>query len=380
MRTEFEPATENLALKEAIIKRIRREGAISFRDFMAMALYEPGLGYYCSSSNKIGREGDYLTSPEVSPMFGAMVGRQLREMWEALGAPARFEIDEAGAGNGTLCRDVLNWSRRTAPELFEAMQYTIVEPIPTLKTRQRGRLVNEGFDGKMRWVSDLPEGIEGCVVSNELLDSMPVHRVVVNSGELGEVYLGWDGSAFVEEIREAASEVRQCFEALGLLPGEGCRAEANLEAERWMRETGSALARGFVLTFDYGYEAAELYAPWRADGTLLCFYNHNPSGDPYARIGRQDMTSQVDFTTLRRAGEEADLTTIGLLSQTAFLTNLGIAEAIPPPGGAIDLEERLARRRAVSDLIDPAGLGRIKVLVQSRGVGKVRLRGFSADA
>lgn len=378
MQTEFEPATENRALKEAIITRMQREGGISFRDFMQMALYEPGLGYYCTPRETMGRSGDYLTSPEVSPLFGAMVGRQLREMWEVVGTPSHFDLVEAGAGNGTLCRDILNWAQRTTPELSEAIQYTIVEPIPTLEAKQRERIACDLIDSQVSWLPEMPERVDGCIISNELLDSMSVHRVAITGGDLREIYVNWDGSRFFEELRDPRPAVVRYFERLGASPGEGCRAEVNLEAPRWMRSAASALSRGFVLTFDYGYGAADLYAPWHTDGTLLCFYKHNPSGDPYVRIGRQDMTSHVDFTTLRRAGEEAGLTTVGLTSQAEFLTNVGITEALAPPEGEIDLEERLARRRAVSELIDPAGLGRVKVLAQAKGVPQSTLRGFPA--
>jgi SAM-dependent MidA family methyltransferase len=144
-----------------------------------------------------------------------------------------------------------------------------------------------------------------------------------------------------------------------------------------VQRAATALAKGFLLTFDYGYEAAELFAPWRRDGTLLCFYRHSPSGDPYVRLGRQDMTSQVDFTSLRRAGEEAGLRSLGLLPQTQFLTSLGIGEAMAPPGeGDLNLEEYYARRRAVLELVDPAGLGRIRVLVQAKGIDICRLTGL----
>jgi SAM-dependent MidA family methyltransferase len=380
VHTEFEPATENLALKETIIKRIEREGGIPFRDFMAMALYEPGLGYYCTPGAKIGRDGDYLTSPEVSPLFGAMVGRQLREMWEAMGRPRRFKVVEVGAGNGTLCRDVLTWMRRAAPDFAAAMSYVIVERIREFKAKQQQLVESQNLDVWVSWRERFPDAILGCILSNELLDSMPVHRVTVSDGQLRQLFVGWDGNSFVEDYRRPSGAITRYFEALGTFPGEGCRAEVNLGAPRWIKDAGRALRRGFVLTFDYGYEASELYAPWRTDGTLLCFYKHNPSGDPYARIGRQDMTSHVDFTTLRRAGEEAELRTVGMVSQAEFLANMGIAEALPPPEGEIDLEERLARRRAVSELMDPAGLGRIKVLAQAKGVTDVSLRGFSGDA
>ncbi len=379
MRTEFETATENAALGDAIAARVQSQGPIPFRDFMDAALYHPQHGYYRSRREKMGREGDYLTSPEVSPAFGVLVGRQLHEMWQAMGAPQRFDVVEVGAGTGLLCRDIVRWARGHAPEFHDALAYTIVEVSDALIQRQHEALAEEADD--VRWSAELPNGIEGCLLSNELLDSFAVHRVTVRDGELMEVFVGWDSARFVEELRPPSTpEIAAYFRRLGLLPGEGCRAEVNLAAAQWMRDAGRALHRGFVLTFDYGYEAEELYAPWRSDGTLLCFYRHNPSGDPYARLGRQDITSHVDFTSLRQAGEEAGLQTLGLPSQSEFLTNLGIAEALAPPReGDLNLEEYYARRRAVSELIDPAALGRIRVLVQAKSVGHPRLRGLEGN-
>lgn len=133
------------------------------------------------------------------------------------------------------------------------------------------------------------------------------------------------------------------------------------------------------MTFDYGYTAEDLYAPWRKDGTLLCFYKHNPSADPYVRVGRQDMTSHIDFTSLIAAGEDAGLTTIGLTNQSSFVERMGIEEAITPPEGT-DLESYYARRREVTELLDPAGLGRIKLLVQSKGIQTARLTGLEGYA
>jgi SAM-dependent MidA family methyltransferase len=372
---EFESSTENTALRELIVARIRDEGGISFRDFMEMALYHPQHGYYTGDREKMGREGDYLTSPEVSPLFGAMVGRGLREMWEAIGHTEPFTIVECGGGNGTLARDILAWARRAAPDLFAAMRYLIVEVSGALRDRQQRRLAVDNLADRAEWHEAIPPGTRGCILSNELLDAMPVHRVKVEGGPLREVFVTWDGSGFAEELREPAPAIIEYFERLGLLPGEGCTAEVNPAAVEWVGEAGEALAEGFVLTFDYGYEAEELYAPWRTDGTLLGFYRHNPSTDPYARIGRQDLTSHVDFTSVRRAGEQAGLRTLGLTSQSEFLMGLGIQEALMGETG--DLEERMARRQAVMELIDPGGLGRIRVLVQGKGVGGVTLTGWS---
>lgn len=373
--SEFETETENAALKQRIVERIQREDGISFRDFMAMALYEPGLGYYTSDRVVLGREGDYLTSPEVTPIFGAMLGRQLREMWEALDRPSPFDLVEAGAGSGVLARDVLSWASRTAPEVFQAVRYTIVEISEPLRARQRSRLEAEGLAAKVRWLEELPMDITGVIFSNELLDAMPVHRVAVKDDKLLEVYVTWDGERFAEELRAPPPEVIAYFDAIGVRPAEGCRAEVNLAALDWTRDAARSLHRGFVLTIDYGYVTDELYAPWRTDGTLLCFYRHNPSSDPYVRIGRQDMTSHTDITSVRRAGESAGLRTLGLVSQSEFLANLGIGEAMQPPEGG-ELEEYFARRRAVTELLDPGGLGRIRVLIQAKDGGDIRLAGL----
>jgi SAM-dependent MidA family methyltransferase len=378
---EFEPTSENQALKDLIIERIQREGGINFRDFMEMALYQPHLGYYTSTREKIGRAGDYLTSPEVSPTFGAMVSRQLNEMWDVMGRPVTFQIVEAGAGTAALCRDILRWARGTAPDLLSAIEYVIVEVSPALAARQTEAISGEGLGHKVSWAEAMPTAIEGCILTNELLDSMPVHRVSVESGRLQEVFVTWDGGRFVEELRApSSSELGAYFATLGLLPGEGCRAEVNLAALDWMRGAANALRRGFVLTFDYGYEAGDLFAPWRREGTLLCFYSHNPSADPYSRIGRQDMTSHIDFTSVRRSGEQAGASTIGIVSQAEFLTSLGIGEAVSLRSeGEVDLEGYYSRRRAVMELLDPAGLGRIRVLAQHIGMEGVRLRGLGGE-
>ncbi len=378
MPAEFEPTTENAALKAAIATAIDDAGgALPFRDFMQMALYDPALGYYTSPRDVIGRGADYLTSPELSPLFGAMLGRQLQEMWQRLDRPGRFNAVETGPGTGVLARDVLAWAARTAPDFAGALRYTLVETSPALTERQQATLAAEGLEAE--WREALPSGVTGCVFSNELLDALPVHRVAVRDGALREIYVMRDGDGFGEQLRDPQAGVAAYFGALGLLPGEGCRAEVNLEAPRWIAEAASAIERGYLLTLDYGYAAEELYAAWRSDGTLLCFYRHNPSDDPYARIGRQDITAHVDFTTVSRSGEDAGLETLGLTTQTEFLGALGIGEALQQPAGdRPDMEEYFARRRAVTDLIDPGGLGRVKVLVQVKGAAGP-LTGLSAS-
>jgi SAM-dependent MidA family methyltransferase len=382
---EFESTSENPLLVAEVRARLESEGRITFRDFMETALYHPRHGYYRSPREKMGRAGDYLTSPEVHPLFGHMVGRQLAEMWEAMGGPARFDVLEMGAGNGLLARDILLWAQRLHPAFFEAMTYRIAETSPPLVERQRHTVEALGLpEGKVTWETGEapPAGsVNGCILSNELVDSFPVHRVAVEGGELREVYVIWRDDGFREKLGPPSTpELAAYFDRLMLLPGEGCRAEVNLAALDWMRRVADALARGFVLTFDYGHEAAELYAPWRRDGTLLCFYRHNPSSDPYARIGKQDMTAHVDFTSLVEEGRRHGLEPLGITTQARFLAALGIGEALSrTPGAELPLEEFYSRRRAVTELLDSAGLGRIRVLVQAKGVGPCAPRGL-ADA
>lgn len=371
---DFEPITESRPLVAELRARTEREGPITFREFMAAALYHPQHGYYSTSAGAMTRGGDYVTSPEVHPVFGALVARQLREMWEALGRPARFDVVEMGAGTGALARDVVRSPAAREPGFAAALRYRIVERSAALARAQREALA--GTD--VEWLEALPAGITGCLLSNELVDAFPVHRVVREGGELREVYVTWANGRFGDVPGPLSDEALGAYFAeLGLLPGEGCYAEVNLDAVRWMRDVAAAIDRGYALTFDYGYEAAELYAPWRRDGTLLCFYRQSAGSDPYQRVGRQDMTASVDFTTLRRTGEAAGLRTIALTDQAAFLTRLGIGEGVAAAANEPrQMEEYFARRRVVLDLIDPGRLGRVKVLLQGKGVPEAPPRGF----
>ena len=375
---DFESATENAALVEVLRRRIDAEGAISFHDFMEMVLYHPQLGYYVTRE-PMGREGDYLTSPEVNPIFGALVGKQLLQFWQLMDRPERFDIVEQGAGSGRMARDLLRWAGKREPEFARAIRYRIFEISPSLRARQEATIAAGGTGDDVEWLEQLPKDVIGCFLSNELVDSFPVHRVVHEDRQLLEVFVIWKSGGFEELYGLASTDlIAQYFSDAGLWPGKGCVAEVNLRALDWMDDVARSLRRGFVLTLDYGYPAEELYAPWRRDGTLLCFYRHNASSDPYARIGKQDMSSHVDFTALMRAGGAHGLETAGFTTQARFLAALGIgagvdAVAKESPGA---LEEYYARRRAVQELIDSAGLGRIRVLAQRKDVPPTDLWGF----
>jgi SAM-dependent MidA family methyltransferase len=231
------------------------------------------------------------------------------------------------------------------------------------------RLERAGLpDGLVEVASELPRSpsIEGVILSNELLDALPFHRVRLRGGVLYELRVGLQDGRFVDVETAPLPVIEHYFRGLGVAPAEGCEAEVNLAAPAWTRRAANALRRGYLLTLDYGYEAEQLYAPWRTRGTLLTFYRHTSGDDPYARIGRQDVTASVDFTSVVRAGEAAGLKTMALLTQADYLASLGIGEALAarPSGG--EIEVYYALRRAVIELTDTSGLGRIRVLIQQK--------------
>ncbi|MFN8558739.1 MAG: SAM-dependent methyltransferase [Dehalococcoidia bacterium] len=370
---EFGSHTDCQPLLDIIEGEIRANGRITFRRFMELALYHPHHGYYTGGRPVIGRDGDYFTSPGLSPLFGAMIGRQVADVWRRLDRPARFAIVEPGAGDGTLAADLLRWAARAEPGLRDAIQYTLVE------RGARPAMCPDPLQGAaaVSWQGQIPADITGCLISNELLDAFPAHLVGVAEGELRELYVTLEGDALAETWgAPSTAELSAYFDALGLRPGEGCRAEVNLDAPRWIAEAAGALRRGLILTLDYGYPAARLYARWRRQGTLLCFSRHTAHDNPYVRVGRQDITAHVDFTSVARAGRDAGLTLAGFTNQSAFLTALGIHDATRPPVGRSPGEEYFARYRATNDLLAPEGLGRVGVLALTRGLDDLMLRGF----
>ena len=381
-RDEFASITERTPLVEELRARIDAGGPLTFRAFMEAALYHPRYGYYRTNEGVTGRGGDYVTSPELHPIFGTLVAKQIIEFWDAMGRPATFDVVEVGAGRGLLARDILLRARQDAA-FAAAVRYRICEPSELLREAQRQSLAEAGIDDRsVEWREALPDRVRGCIVTNELLDALPVHRVVRRGGELLEVYVARDGEGFRDEPGPLSDPRLQAyFDELGLLPGEGCYAEVNLDAVEWIRDATAALDEGYVLTFDYGYEAAELYAPWRRDGTLLCFYRQSASSDPYQRVGRQDMTASIDFTTLRREGEAAGLQTMAMTDQADFLVRMAIGDALTAvtQRARPEIEEYFARRNVVLALIDPAKLGRIKVLLQSKNAPSATFTGFTDE-
>ena len=365
-------------LQQIIAEEIKAKGPLPFARFMGHCLYHPQYGYYASGRGRRGREGDYYTSPTVHPIFGALMGRQLVQMWRILGAGA-FEIVEMGGGEGYLCLDILNYLQQEEPQCYDLLLYRMVERSPVVIERQRRLLASH--EARVAW--HRPEEmanqeVQRCFLSNELVDSFPVHRVVMKAGALQEVYVDLDKGEFKEvQADPSTPELVGYFRRLGIRLAEGQQAEVNLEAARWIQRVAKGLARGFVITIDYGYPADEFYSPLRPAGTFLCYQGHKALSDPYTHLGLQDMTSHVDFTSLIAAGEEVGLKCTGLVPQYRFLFALGILERLAQLGKGKGEEEALNERLTIKNLILPGGLGEcFKVLIQHKGIAKPQLEGL----
>lgn len=354
-------------------ERIAAGGPLPFAEFMAACLYHPQHGYYMTPRERIGKAGDFFTSTSVHAVFGRLVARQLMQMAALLG-DATFEVVEQGGGEGHLALDILDTLASEAPDLYARLTYTLVEVGPASRARQARTLVAHA--ARVAWcAADVWQVGSGCFLSNELVDAFPVHVVEKHAGQLREVFVT-NGSAdgFVEALHDPSSPaLEEHLRWLGIAPVEGNRAEINLAAPVWMREVAGRIGRGFVLTIDYGYPAAELYALHRREGTLLCYRQHQADDDPYSAVGEKDITAHVDFTALQQAGEEAGLRTLWFGEQYRFLLGLGFfEELLRLQAQCSDEREARALRLTLKNLIVPEqGMGEtFKVLVQGKGVGQ----------
>lgn len=355
----------------AIHNLIHERGRITFADFMEAALYHPDGGYYTSPENRVGR--DFYTAPTAHPAFGALVAVQLEQLWRAMDAPSPFYVIEVGAGTGVLARDVLAYSAGLSAEFHRSLEYVAVDYQPPADP------------GGAQWLKagEIPfRDVEGCILSNELLDALPVHRFEVRDGRLMEVYVTLEDGELVETLDEPSTpELERRIAGLGFDLPDGFRGEVNLGIDAWLDEVSSALKRGLALTLDYGHLAPDLYSPPRSRGTLRCYYGHTLTGNPYSHVGEQDITAHVDFSALVAAGEARGLSTIGLTTQRAFLQNLGFRQLLDSLHGmGLDQRRMDANRMAMLDLVRPDGMGDFKALAQGKGLPEdLRLAGFEAE-
>lgn len=359
-----------MLLSEIIIERIKKEGPISFRDFMEMALYYPELGYYNSAQNKIGSDGDFYTSANLTADFGAMIGRQIEEMWQNL-EKKPFKIIEYGAGTGLLCHDILDYLENNIP-LYENLTYCIIEKSTSMRVIQKKHLRK-----KVNWynsIKDIPK-INGCVLSNELIDNFSVHQVIMEE-QLKEVFVDYK-EGFIEILKPAKTELIQYFETLKVQLPKGFRTEVNLEAVSWIKQVSQSLQKGYVITIDYGSLSAELYNNRKSFGTLLCYYKHHKSDNPYQFIGQQDITTHINFSAISHWGLQYGIEPCGIVNQAEFLLALGIKEYQNsilnnnPNNVALAMQESLINYRLLMDM----GI-KFKVLIQQKGVSEYPLSGL----
>jgi SAM-dependent MidA family methyltransferase len=368
----------NLKLIEIIHDRIDNspQQRITFAEYMELALYHPQYGYYGSNTDPIGERGDFLTSPHLADDFGEIIAVQLHQIWQILGSPPLFSIVEMGAGQGLLAAQILTYSQRVYPDLFSSIDYSIIETAPAMIRAQQSGLK----DLPVRWCdwTEIPDrSIVGCFLSNELIDAFPVHQVIVAEDKLQEIYVttGDDNSIFTEIIDELSTEKLETYwqlNSINLMSDrypDKYRTEVNLAALSWLELVFKKLQRGYIISIDYGYTAERYYNPMRSQGTLQCYYQHAHHNDPYINIGNQDLTAHVDFTALQAQGELLGLQTVGFIQQGMFLMSLGLGDriaAISSSGG--DIQSLLHRRQNLHQLIDPMGLGKFGVLIQSQGL------------
>lgn len=364
---------------------------------MELALYHPRHGYYAAEAQRSGRGGDFFTSVDVGPLFGEMIAAQLDEMWRLLrdAGAERFDVVEAGAGNGRLSRDILDAAAAHHHDLYRHLRLTLIERSDAARAaaarlhseateateqdthEQENRKVSVASVASVASELPPPTSVTGVILANELLDAFPVHSVTMTPSGLREIF-----------VNERDGRLHECdgppsddaiAESLARLPIElptGARAEVGLEAERWIACAADSLERGFLLLFDYGHDAEQLFSPAHAGGTLMAYRSHTARAEEFLRDpGTRDLTAHVNLTAIRQAAERAGLMPLGSVDQTYFLTGLGIAERL----GDGQSSSEVARRLAAKGLLMPGGLGStIKVMGFGCGVGRPALRGLSS--
>ena len=381
-------------------------GWIPFNRFMQMALYTPGLGYYAAGSTKladarsdvadhqpsgksaqtasypistsqpvstsspplVAPKGDFVTAPQLTPLFGRTLARQIAEVLRATGTK---DILEFGAGTGVLASDIL----QAMDDMGIAVRYQILEVSADLAMRQQARLASWG--GSVQWIDRLPDQFEGCIIGNEVLDAMPVEVFAwTPSGELVERGVSVSDNQFTWSDRPASAELTEAI-ASRCPAFPGYQSEINLQAEAWVRSLANCLTKGAAILIDYGFPSHEYYHPQRHRGTLMCHIQHRAHDDPFFAPGLQDITAHVDFTAMAQAACKAGLDLLGYTSQARFLMNAGMTDELQRAARGLKPTALAQTNQAIQKLLSEAEMGELfKVLVVGRGM-KHPLSGFS---
>lgn len=365
------PDAAQLAHSEQLVTRICREierlgGWMSFERFMEMALYEPGLGYYSAGSRKLGAGGDFVTAPEISPLFSRCLAVQCAEVLEQLQGG---DILELGAGSGIMAADLLAElkERSRLPD-----RYCILEVSADLKERQQMTLAARVPDllDRVHWLDAVPEPFSGVILANEVLDALPVQRFRIRGGQVNALGVSWQLGrldwAEVRADRTLEKAVRSIELMLGAALPDGYSSEINQRLSPWMQSLSNSLQRGVALFIDYGLPRAQYYRAERMTGTLLCHYRHRFHDDPFAFVGLQDIGAWVDFSAVAATGADAGFTVAGFTTQAQFLIGTGIDRLLADLAQR-ELESRLQIARQVMMLTLPGEMGeRFKVLALAK--------------
>ena len=366
----IETIPDTSTLTGRLRERSHREGPITFRDWMNAALYDEREGYYCRpNSNPWGREGDYRTSPERSALFAMTFARYFARLHESLGRPSQWSIVEAGAGDGTFAEGVLRTLRDSFSDVFSATRYIIDEPGGHSSTRDGLGPFADRVEFRNLSETQIDPGV---VFSNELFDAFPVHRVMLNGGELLEFYVDVEPNGdFVWKPGPASSQrIARYFDENNIKLVEGQAAEVNLEIEDWLTQVSSNLSRGYVVTVDYGLDAVDLYSPLeRMDGTLRGFKLHRLVDNLLADPGEQDLTTTVNWTFVQHLGAKLGLRIKDFERQDKFLLSAGLLTQLQSESERVGNEaERLRLSTAAREMILPGGMATsFQVLVQQAG-------------
>jgi SAM-dependent MidA family methyltransferase len=366
-------------LEERIAGEIDRDGGITFARFMELALYDPDNGYYRAADRRPGRGGDFITAPELHPLFGLALSRHIAECWQTMDRPETFTIREYGAGVGGLAYDILAGLLDAHPELRDGLRYEMIEVNAHRREQAMRAMIEVGLDDVVT-AHEVPgeEAIVGVVIANEVADALPVHRLVVRNGGLREAWVVHSGDTFGWEERDLSAPVadvpayltRQGVE-IETLP-EGSVIEVSPASRAWIAEIARSLRQGHTLVIDYGYPVAELLRDHRLQGTLRGYREHTVNDDPFRDIGDQDLTAHVDFSALIEAAEANGMQVTGLATQADFLERIGLGDLLvemqQQEGMTLDVYYRA--QMAVYRLIDPGGMGRFRVLGLHKDLAK----------
>lgn len=359
------------ALAERLRERIRREGPITFCDWMRMALYDEDEGYYCrADQQRWGRAGDYRTSPERSSLFAATFACYFARLYDELGCPREWTLVEVGAGDGRFASGVLQTFQNSFPSVFSATRYVIDEASSHSRSVARERLAPFGDRVEFRMLGSF-ELDPGIVFSNELLDAFPVHRVALHDGQLQEFYVTAGANGDFQWTIDAPSTPRlaDCFGQGRIHLAEGQVAEVSLEIEEWLRKVSSVIQAGYLITVDYGANAEELYSSAvHYHGTLRGFYNHQIVENILARPGEQDLTTTVDWTLVKRIGETVGFEIVSFDRQDKFLIAAGLLNQLEVEAQRSESEaDKLRLSTAAREMILPDGMAaHFQVLVQKK--------------